>query len=289
MVKSNWRLGPAGTYNTILADQFKQAFRALANEVDADLAALYLNSSRAVGVPKNTPFSIKDDLTDAALARQILTDNGAPTTDLRMVLGGEAMASIRGKQAVLFKANEAGTDQLLREGVIGRIMGFNLHESFSIKRTAKSAAAGYKVNGEKKEGDIIIAISAGTGGIAAGTAVKFAGDDNQYLVVAATSSTITISAPGLRQDLADQADVTVLSEFVPNMAFDRGAFLLASRTPAMPEGGDTADDVMNVTDPVSGITFQVALYRQYRQVRYEVGLAWGVAAVAPRHSAIIMG
>jgi hypothetical protein len=88
---------------------------------------------------------------------------------------------------------------------------------------------------------------------------------------------ITISAPGLRQDLADQADVTVLSEFVPNMAFDRNAFLLASRTPAMPEGGDTADDVMNVTDPVSGITFQIALYRQYRQVRYEVGLAWGVA------------
>lgn len=224
--------------------------------MDADLAALYLNSSRAVGAPKNTPFSIKDDLTDAALARQILTDNGAPTTDLRMVLGGEAMASIRGKQAVLFKANEAGTDQLLREGVIGRIMGFNLHESFSIKRTAKSAAAGYKVNGAKKEGDIIIAISAGTGGIAAGTAVKFAGDDNQYLVVAATSSTITISAPGLRQDLADQADVSVLSEFVPNMAFDRGAFLLASRTPAMPDGGDTADDVMNVTDPVSGITFR---------------------------------
>jgi hypothetical protein len=51
---------------------------------------------------------------------------------------------------VLFKANEAGTDQLLREGVIGRIMGFNLHESFSIKRTAKSTAAGYKVNGAKK-------------------------------------------------------------------------------------------------------------------------------------------
>ncbi len=143
-------LGPAGTYNTILADQFKQAFRALANEVDADLAALYFNSSRAVGTPKDTPFSVKDDLSDAALARQILTDNGAPTTDLRMVLGGEAMASIRGKQAVLFKANEAGTDQLLREGVIGRIMGFNLHESFSIKRTAKSTAAGYKVNGAKK-------------------------------------------------------------------------------------------------------------------------------------------
>lgn len=99
-------VGPSGTYNIILADQFKQAFRALANEVDADLAAQYYKSSRAVGAPKDTPFSIKDDLSDMALARQILVDNGAPTTDLRMVLGGEAMASIRGKQSVLFKANE---------------------------------------------------------------------------------------------------------------------------------------------------------------------------------------
>lgn len=282
-------MGPSGNYDVILADQFSQAFRALSNEMDADLAALFYKSSRAVGAPKETPFSIKDDLSDAALARQILVDNGAPTTDMRMVLGGEAMASIRGKQSVLFKANEAGTDQLLREGIIGRVMGFNLHESANIKRTAKSTAAGYKVNGEKKEGDIIIAISTGTGGIAAGTAVKFDGDFNQYLVVASTASSITIAAPGLRQDLADQTAITVVSEFTPNMAFDRNAFLLACRTPAMPKGGDTADDVMNVTDPVSGITFQIALYRQYRQVRYEVGVAWGVASVQPEHSTIIMG
>ncbi|HGW5657980.1 TPA: P22 coat - protein 5 family protein, partial [Citrobacter freundii] len=66
-------VGPSGTYNIILADQFKQAFRALSNEVDADLAAQFFNSSRAVGTPKDTPFSIKDDLSDAANARQILT------------------------------------------------------------------------------------------------------------------------------------------------------------------------------------------------------------------------
>lgn len=83
-------IGPSGNYDVILADQFSQAFRALSNEMDADLAALYYKSSRAVGAPKDTPFSIKDDLSDAALARQILVDNGSPTTDLRMVLGGEA-------------------------------------------------------------------------------------------------------------------------------------------------------------------------------------------------------
>lgn len=282
-------LGPAGTYNTILADQFKQAFRALANEVDSDLGAQYFGSSRAVGTPGTTPFGIKEDLSDAALARQVLEDNGAPTTDLQMVLGSSAIANLRGKQSVLFKVNESGTEQLLREGTLGRLEGFNIHNSAGVKRVPAGVGTGYLVNGAKSEGDIIIAIDTGTGGIAQGNIVKFAGDDNAYVVAAATASTITLAAPGLRQSLADDTEITVSGAFTANMAFDRNAFLLASRTPAMPEGGDTADDVMNVTDPVSGITFQVALYRQYRQVRYEVGLAWGVASVKPAHAVIIAG
>lgn len=281
-------LGPAGTYNTILADQFTQAFRALSNEVDADLAALYYASSRAVGEAGKAPFGVAGDLSDAAMARQVMSDNGAPTTDLQMVLGSSAIANLRGKQSVLFKVNESGTDALLREGIIGRLEGFNIHESANIKKHA-SAATGYLVNGEKEEGDIIIAVDTGTGVFKAGDIVTFAGDVHQYVIAVATASTITLAAPGLRQDLADDTVITVLGTYTANMAFDRGAFLLAARTPAMPEGGDTADDVMNVTDPKSGITFQVALYRQYRQVRYEVGLSWGVAPVKTEHSCIILG
>lgn len=282
-------LGPAGTYNTILADQFTQAFRALSNEVDADLGALYYGTSRAVGTAGTTPFGVKEDLTDAANARKVLEDNGSPTTSLQMVLGSSAIANLRGKQTVLFKVNESGTEQLLREGTLGRLEGFNIHNSAGVKRAPAATATGYLVNGAKQEGDIIIAIDTGTGSIVAGQVVTFDGDDNQYVVAAATSTTITLAAPGLRQDLADNTEITVVGSFTANMAFDRNAFLLASRTPAMPEGGDTADDVMNVTDPVSGITFQVALYRQYRQVRYEVGLAWGVASVKPAHAVMLLG
>lgn len=282
-------LGPAGTYNTILADQFTQAFRALSNEVDADLGALYYGTSRAVGTAGTTPFGVKEDLTDAANARKVLEDNGSPTTSLQMVLGSSAIANLRGKQTVLFKVNESGTEQLLREGTLGRLEGFNIHNSAGVKRAPAATATGYLVNGAKQEGDIIIAIDTGTGSIVAGQVVTFDGDDNQYVVAAATSTTITLAAPGLRQDLADNTEITVVGSFTANMAFDRNAFLLASRTPAMPDGGDTADDVMNVTDPVSGITFQVALYRQYRQVRYEVGLAWGVASVKPAHAVMLLG
>jgi len=74
-----------------------------------------------------------------------------------------------------------------------------------------------------------------------------------------------------------------------NMFFHRGAIQLATRAPAMPEGGDSADDVMMVTDPVSGITYEFCLYRQKRQVRYEVNLAWGMAAVQKRHMGLQIG
>lgn len=282
-------LGPAGSYNTILADQFKQAFRALANEMDADLAALYFASSRAVGTAGTAPFGVAGDLSDAANARQVLSDNGSPTTDLQMVLGSSAIANLRGKQSVLFKVNESGTDALLREGIVGRLEGFNIHESAHVKKRAASQAAGYLVNGAKAQGEILIAIDTGTGAFGAGDIVTFAGDSNKYLVAAATATTITLAAPGLRQALSDNAAITAGGSYTANMAFDRNAFLLAARTPAMPQGGDTADDVMNVTDPVSGITYQVALYRQYRQVRYEVGLSWGVAAVKTEHSVLLLG
>lgn len=282
-------VGPTGQYNTILSDQFAQGFRALCNEVDADLGGLFYGTSRATGSAGTTPFGIKEDLTDFANTRKILEENGSPTSSLQMVLGSDAIANIRGKQSVLFKVNEAGSESLLREGVIGRVEGFNLHTSSGVKRVKSSGASGYLVNGAKAEGDRIIAIDTGTGVFKAGDIVTFAGDTNKYVVAVATPTTITIAEPGLRQDLADNTAITVGGDYVANMAFARNAILLACRTPAMPEGGDIADDVMNITDPVSGITFQVALYRQYRQVRYEIGLAWGVKEVAPRHAALILG
>ena len=95
--------------------------------------------------------------------------------------------------------------------------------------------------------------------------------------------------PELREALADNTAMTIGDGYVPNMAFHRNALLLAARVPAMPEGGDDADDVTTIQDPVSGLTFQVAVYRQYRRVKYELGLAWGTAAPNGKWLTNLMG
>ena len=46
---------------------------------------------------------------------------------------------------------------------------------------------------------------------------------------------------------------------------------------------------ITVTDPVSGISFEIAEYKQFRQTSYHVALAWGAANIKPNHVAVLAG
>lgn len=289
----------SGLYPSVNSQRFAQAMRTLVNEVEADLAGLHIYASRAYGTATGTPFATANDLSDNAAMLQILEDNGAPTIDLHAALSSSLIANIRGKQSVLFKVNESGTSDLLRRGIIGEMQGAMVHNSAQIKRpvagtnngSATTTAAGFAVGTTN-----IATAAAGTGTIVAGDIITFAGDTNKYLVVtgvanvASASTALVIAEPGLQQAIPASATViTTVAQTKRSMYFDRSAIALVTRAPAMPEGGDQADDVIEVVDPISGLAFQVAMYRQYRQVHYEVGLAWGVKAIAPRHIALLIG
>ncbi|MBU9823188.1 P22 coat - protein 5 family protein [Rahnella sp. BCC 1045] len=289
----------AGTYGGLLMNQFSQAFRTLSNQIEVDLFnTAYQGASRAYGTAATAPFGVAGDLSDIAQVRKILDDNGAPQSDLNLVLGSSAIANLRGKQNVLFKVNESGTEDLLRRGVIGSLEGQMIRNSNAVQAVAKGTGASYTTDtAGYAVGATAITLITGTGTVLAGGTVTFAGDANKYVVAGgvAAPGVITLAAPGLLQVIPAAATaVTLGATATPNLSFSSSAIQLITRSPQMPIGPDgramdMAEDVIQVTDPVSGIVFDIAVYRQYMQLVYHVRLAWGCQAIKSNHIAMLLG
>lgn len=289
----------AGTFSTIMADRIYQAMRTLVNEIEADVhAEVYKNASRAYGATIGTaPFATAGDMSDFAGPLGILEANGAPTNDLQMVLGSAALLNLRGKQSNLFKVNEAGTADMLRNGMTDRLMGFALRKSAAIVSHTAGAGAGADINNGAGEAIgqtslTVDGITVNTSGYKAGDLVTLAGDTNKYTVtttMTSTSGELVIAKPGLLIAAADATEITLLGSHVPNTAFARSAVILATRAPAMPKGGDSADDITTIQDPISGLGFELAIYRQYLQTVVHVRLAWGFKAIKQEHIAVLHG
>jgi hypothetical protein len=273
-----------GTFAETLKNQFAQSIRALVNLVEADVqAAAYQSASRAYGTAGTTPFGTAGDLSDLAQLRKILEDNGAPCTDLQFVMSTASAANLRGKQSLLLKVNESGSSNLLRSGRLSDpVEGFNLGVSAANKLLTKGTGTAYVTSGSTATGGTSIALVTGSGTVLPGDVVTFAADaTNKYVVKTgvAAPGTMVLNNPGALVTIPTGNALTIGNGYTPNVAFERDSIKLLARTPAMPDGGDTADDVVFITDPVSGLTFQVAMYRLYRRVKYEVGLAWGAWAI----------
>src|SRR5690606_38841777 len=126
-------LANAGTFSTIQADRFYQAMRTLVNEIEADIwLETYRRASRAYGTAGTTPFGVANDLSDFAGVLRILEENGAPTNDIQLTLGHAAIGNMRGKQSGLFKVNEAGSADMLRNGMTERVMNMAIRHSHAV-------------------------------------------------------------------------------------------------------------------------------------------------------------
>ena len=285
---------------SIQQNQIAQAIRTLTNEIETDLCALSATFSRAYSAHATTPvtpFGTAGDFTDAALVAKILKDNGAPVTGNRLVLNTTAGANLIGKQS---RMDIAGQDDMMRQGVLFDTAGFSITESAQVvdqtagaMASATTNAAGYAIGAT-----VLTLATAGTGVVAAGDVITLAADTNKYVVTSvvfaganpAAGDTITIGAPGLRIAITTSATaITVVDSAVQNLAYSPSAIILASRLPALPAQGDMALDRTTVTDSRSGISFELAIYPQYRQVQFELSAAWGVKNIKPEHTAILLG
>jgi len=290
----------AGTFADVNRQRFEQAFRRLGNLVETDLASTYKYASRATGTAGTTPFNTAGTVSDFANVLRILDDNGCPPDGLALVLSNAAMQNIRGKQSNFFKVNEAGSSEMLRDGNLGRAFGFNLFQSGQVAAHTIGTLAGsptltsadYAVGATS-----LVLASAGTGSIVEGDFLNVADQNNGIWYGVRTGDTdvsgggtIVLNNPGLRiAQTSNTSALTIAAAYSANLAFHPTAIQLVTRQPALPEGGDMATDRSFVTDPLTGITYEIAEYKQFRQTVFHVSLAWGWKAIKQEHIAVLFG
>ena len=272
----------------LMRDQLAQEFRKHINAMELALCTAAKNgASRAIGTTAGTAPT----LADFAGAKKILDDNGAPSSDRSVILDTTAGVALRGI-ANLFKVNEAGDSNLLRNGVLGNLYGFDVRESAGVQAVTAGTGASYTTTAAGfAVGTTSIPLITGTGTVLAGDIVTFAGDANKYVVTTgvAAPGTITIAEPGLKIAMsAATKAMTIFGTSTRNLALSRNAITLATRLPKF-QANDQAADRMVITDPNTGISFELCMWPGQRMVKYEVAIAYGMTVIKPEHLAVIIG
>lgn len=287
----------SGVMGTVLAQQFADAFRKLRNEIEADVyAEACKGASRAYGTIGTTPFASGNNMADLANVKGILDANGAAASNRTIILSPAAEINLLSNQMNMVKVNEAGSEALLRQGIVMPTYGFNVRSSAAGNETAASTeATGYAVNGDSvAKGAKEIPIDTGSGAIVAGNIVTFTGDTNKYVAGSGSTTTKLILNPtGLRKAEADNTAITVAGGYTASVALHRNAVALAIRPPAVPTFNGVAMDTAlareYVTDPLTNITYEIAVFGGMRQLQYQISVAWGVKAVNGEHIALLLG
>lgn len=284
---------------SINQQQIAQAFRAAAAEIGSHgYGILRAGASRAYGTAGTTPFATAADYAgQTAQLRKILDDNGSPQSTRSLVVDTTAGTNARTILGGLLNANSAITAEVLTQGVLVDVNGFKLREEAQITTVTKgtAAAATTDATGYAVGSTTLTLAAVGTGTILAGDVITFAGDTNKYVVKTgnadvSAAGTIVLADPGLRVAMsAATKAITVGGNFTANLGFTQDYAILGTRLPATTNPSDMAVMREVITDPVTGISFELAAYAGYRMVTFEIAVAWGWAVENPEHGAILLG
>lgn len=244
----------------------------------------------------------------AQLARKVLTDALAPSTDRTLILNTQDNYDFVKDTKGLFQSSETIAKQY-REGKVGVTAGFDpVYENtlLSAQQTGTAAAAtGYTVNGAGQAGNSLV-VGAGTATFKKGDVISIAGvarvhPETKLSTGAAQSFTVTadyaggagtlqiapaIVATGGRQNVtaspANGAAITKIGAasgiYLPSLAFHKDAFAFATADLVMPEGVDWA--AREVFDGIS-----MSMVRQFqisdRSFPCRIDVLFGFKAIRP--------
>jgi hypothetical protein len=129
----------AGSFDAFQRD----AGAGLADAAEDYILTAMISGGTSAGTTAVTTAALAD--TAVKNIRTALVKAKVPTADRFLAVNPEAAAYLMDSSTSLFKANESGSDETLRNGVIGRYRGFTVIEtpSASLVNTSKPVFIGY--------------------------------------------------------------------------------------------------------------------------------------------------
>lgn len=117
------------------AQILQPAMMAIAEKINKDGLALYVDITNTTGTAGTTPST----LADIAAAAKVLNQNKAPMDGRAAVWDAEALAAFQVLDPVVH-AEKSGTTAALREGSIGRLLGIDNYMSQAVATTGEYTA-----------------------------------------------------------------------------------------------------------------------------------------------------
>lgn len=268
--------------NGTIPMQASEAVKAIANQIDNDILALYKEVYGYSGTAGSTPFAT--DLSAYLAARKTLANQLAPLDPRFAVINPDAEANALGLRAFQ-DASFRGDSEGIINGQIGQKLGALWVMDQNIPTHTAGTAAGATTNNAGYALGIktVTLASAGTGTVLVGDIITFAGDTQTYVVTTGDSDVSnggTLSfEPGLKVAIpASNTAITLKASHVVNLVFHRDCFALAMRpfTGADPMG---IGQFQSAIDPVSGLVLRLEVSREFKRTRFSYDALYGVKCV----------
>lgn len=261
--------------------------RAHAQKIDELIAGLYIDIPYRSGSAGVTPAT-KATITNA---RKVLNVNKCPVSDRWLVIDPEADDKLLQLDGFTEADKVGDAGSALREGSLGRKLGFNIEMDQNIAYHTAGVPGGSPV-AAATAGATAVAITAGgaSGTYAKGDLISIASDTAQYVVTEALTldgagaGSLKIY-PALKVTCSAKA-VTLVASHRANLAFQRNAFCLASATLEPPLGG-AQSAVMNY----KGLALRVVMGYGMSDKKNVISIdgLFGVKTLQPELAEIMLG
>jgi len=222
------------------SEQFIQPImRAHAQAIDTQAAKLY------VDVAGHFPASSTSSVSDITGLRAVMNVLKVPMTDRRLVFHPDTEARYLPLDAFLHAEKRADGGKALREGEIGRVLGFDCYmdqniqtHNYAAAMTDTAGAASAATAGASE----MVLYNLGTGEVlAAGDVFKPTGSSQWFVLTAASTcaggiATVQV-APPVVTAIDDATVVTFQNDHKANLAFHKNAFAMVTAPLQPPLGG----------------------------------------------------